>query len=1082
MGLTKLSINRPLTMLMIIVALVVFGLRAFTELKVDRYPTIDVPTVSIVTVYPGAGPEDVEAKIVKPVEDAVVGIGGVETIVSKSQENVGIVTVKFLQDVDGNVASDEVQRKIAAMKSTLPDDAEEPTIIKADINASAIMQLVLSGSQNKDDLYAIAKDDIQPRLQSVKGVASVTVSGGRDQQVLIEPDPVQLAAYNVPLEGIQKMVAYNNMSVPSGSLDEGRQRTAVRSMGEFTSIEQMQNTIIAQLPVVDAAPNGMNTGGNIYLKDLATVHKDYADTSVIIRYNGKESVSLSVVKTSDANTVELARQLRAEAAEINAGLPAGAKLEIVSDDSTFTQNSINAVFEDMGLAILITGLVILLFLHNFRSTLIVLFSIPTTLISTFIVMWAMGFSLNVLTLLALTLTIGVLVDDSIVVIENIERHLQMGKSPKTAALEGRSQIGLAAITISLVDVAVYVPVAFSKGVVGQFFLSYGITVVAAVLFSLFISFTLTPMLASLWLKPHQGDEEEKPSRPAKLLDWLVYPFAWVWHTISVLWENMFTLLGQVYAAIIRLALKNVLTQAVVVIIAVAATIGGAMMITSGAIGSELLPQEDDGKFTVILELPGGTNLAATDQAAREAEQIILNNVPETVSILTNVGGSTGTSVLSSSAGSSNKATLFVQTVDKSLRQRTTTEMVETLRPQLQRIPEATVSFKLSTLMEGLSNNVELQIYGDDPAILSDLANQVEATIKTVPGAVDVVNTGAAQSPEARLIVDRERVINQGLLPAQVGATLRTALNGATIGTFNDPSGNDDVDIVLRLNPSARQDLDNLLEIPVGYNNGQQVKLSQVASLNRQLAPAVISRNDRQRSLTITSGASGRAGVDVKKDIIAAINSRVKFPEGYGYRFSASTNIQDQAFSTLGQALVLGIIFMYILMVALFQSWIHPITIMMSLPVATVGAFGGLYLFDHTLNIISLLGLILLAGLVTKNAILLVDFTNDLRREKGMSCKDALVEAARLRLRPILMTSFAMIFAMLPILLGQGAGAEVRSPLAAVVIGGNITSTLLTLILVPVIYNVFDNLGNALAALFSRVTGKTKKITAQPEVA
>lgn len=1082
MKLTKLSITRPLTMLMIIIALVVFGVRAFTELKVDRYPSMDLAVVSVVTIYPGAGPEDVEAEIVKPIENAVAGIGGIDTIVSRSQENAGIVIVKFNEDINGNEAAGDVERKIAAMKSTLPDGAKEPTIIKADIEATPIMELVLSGTQGQDALYKLALDDIQPRLQSVKGVASVNISGGRDRQILIEPDPTQLAAYNVPLEGIQKMVMYNNMSVPSGSLDEGRQKTAVRSVGDFTSLDQIENTIIAQLPVVDAAPGGMNTGGNIYLKDLATVRADYADPSVMMRYNGEQSVNLSVVKTSDANTVELARQLRAVATEINAGLPAGAEMKVVSDDSTFTQNSINAVLQDMALAILITGLVILLFLHNFRSTLIVLFAIPVTLISTFTVMWAMGFSLNVLTLLALTLTIGILVDDSIVAIENIERHLRMGKSPKNAALEGRTEIALAAITISLVDVAVYVPVAFSKGLVGQFFKSYGLTIVTAVLLSLFVSFTLTPMLASLWLKPHQEEETAgKLRRPTGLPGWIAYPFTWVWHMISVIWEGLFALLGRGYAAVIRFALKNAFTQAMVILIAVGATFGGGMMILSGAVGSELMPQEDDGKFTVALELPAGTNLAATDEAARSAEKIILNNVPETVSILTNVGGASGGIITGSSAGS-NKATLTVQVTDKSLRQRSTTAIIQALRPAMLRIPEATVSLKLTSFTQGMGTGVELRVFGEDPATLVDLANQVQMVMENVPGVVDIVNTGAAQSPEAQLIIDRDRVINQGLLPAQVGATLRTALNGTNIGTFNDPDGGDDVDIILRLNPSARQDLDSLLEIPVGYNNGQVVKLSQVTSLNRQLAPAVINRTDRQRSLTITSGVAGRAAGDVKNDVAAAINSQVKFPSGYGYVFATTTEIQAKAFATLSQALLLGIIFMYMLMVALFQSWVHPITIMMSLPVATVGAFGGLYLFDHTLNIISLLGLILLAGIVTKNAILLVDFTNDLRREKGYTSKEALIEAARLRLRPILMTTFALIFAMLPILLGKGAGAEVRSPLAAVVIGGNITSTLLTLILVPVIYNTFDFIGSTVAGLVGKITGKPNKTTVNPEVA
>ncbi len=1080
MGLTELSIKRPLTMLMIIMAMVVFGLRSYTELQVDRYPAVDFPVVSVIVAYPGAGPGDVENDIVKPIEDAVATVGGVDSIIGKAQENVGFVTIKFQQEVDPAEATSEVERKVAAIKGMLPDDAKEPSIVKADLNALPIIELVLSGEQGQNDLYALAIDAIQPRLQAIKGVASVTVSGGQDRIVTVEPDPAKLAAYGIPVEALQQKLIYNNMSVPSGSMDEGRQKTTVRSLGDFTSLEDIENVVIAQIPIIDKAPQGMNTGGSIYVRDLAAVSEDYEDVTQFLRYNGEDAVSITVIKTSDANTVEVADKVREVVAELNADLPAGAEMTIALDDSEFTRRSIEAVIDDLILAVLITGLVILLFLHNIRSTFIVLLAIPVSLISTFAIMWMMGFSLNVLTLLALTLTIGILVDDSIVVIENIERHMKMGKKPWKAALDGRMEIGLAAITITLVDVAIYVPIAFTEGTVGQFFRSYGVTIASTVLLSLFVSFTLTPMLAALWLKPET--EEKKEARGlGKVFYWIMWPVNKVWDGFIVIWEKAFDALANLYARTIRLALKNVVTQTLVILLAVGATVAGFMMIKAGMVGSEFLPQEDDGKITVNIEMPAGTNLDATDQAVRQAEQIVLDNAPETVFIISNIGSGTSSFFSGGGGGGANKATLTVQLVDKNHRDRSTIEVADALREELKQIPEATSSIMLSSVFSVGSGSaaVELQVYGDDPAVLADLANQVEAVMRTVPGAVDIINSDAAQAPEAQLVVDREMATNQGLTPAQVGMTLRTALNGAEVGTYKDANG-DDLDIILRMDEASRNNMESLLDIPVGYNNQQQIRLGQVTKLTRKQSPAIINRTDRQRTMTLSAGVSGRPSGDVMADLGAALDAQMEFPAGYGYNFSGMSESQTTAFKSLIQALVLGILFMYILMVALFQSWLHPVTIMTSLPVATVGAFGGLYLFGMTLNIFSLLGIILLMGIVTKNAILLVDFTNELRAEnKDYSRKRALVEAGRLRLRPILMTTFAIVGAMTPILLSQGAGSEVRAPLAAVLIGGSLTSTLLTLILVPVVYNFFDSTGGMISSLFRKLFGGSAP---EPQVA
>lgn len=533
MGLTRLSINRPLTMLMIILGLVVLGYRAFTFMPLDRFPKVDFPFVTVVTVFPGASPEDVEDLVVKPIEDAVAGIAGIDQLTSRSTEGLGTVTIAFVEGVDGNQAAIDVERQVATVRNQLPGEAEDPSIIKADINAIPIIVSALNGPQNQETLFDIANDDLKPRLQAVDGVASVSIAGGREREVQIEADPAKLAAYGLPFSVIQQAVSANNVTFPAGSLDEGRQKTSIRSVGEFKSVEEINHIVVK-----NTTTNKEQPGGLVDLQDVATVQEGLKDREQILRFNGLDAISISVTKTSDSNTVEVANNVQKVIKEFQKDLPSGASLTVVLDSSQFIRNSVAAVQEDLVMAILITGIVMLVFLHTIRSTFIVLMAIPTCIMSSFLVMWILGFSLNQLTLMALTLVIGILVDDSIVVIENIERHLKMKKPPRVAAIDGRSEIGLAAITITLVDVVIYVPVAFTSGIIGQFFYSYGITIAVTTLASLFVAFTLTPMLAAFWMK-----DESQPEQPShglgKVFHYLMLPITWFWHLFIRLWEAGF---------------------------------------------------------------------------------------------------------------------------------------------------------------------------------------------------------------------------------------------------------------------------------------------------------------------------------------------------------------------------------------------------------------------------------------------------------------------------------------------------------------------------------------------------------------
>ncbi|HRV93963.1 MAG TPA: efflux RND transporter permease subunit, partial [Anaerolineae bacterium] len=810
MGLTKLSINRPLTVIMAILGLVLMGYIGYTYLNVDRMPKVDIPYVTVAVVYPGASPDDVASEVLEEIEDAVAGVSGIEEMTSKAGESFGTVTIEFAEGVDGNQAAIDVSREIEAIKGNLPADAEDPTIIKADINATPIMQIILSGPQGQDALYTLADEQLKPRLQAVSGVASVAVAGGRDREIQINPNPIKMAAYNLPLSTLEQLLVAENATVPAGNLEQGNSRTALRTVGEFSSLDDIQNIVVAGRPsqmamtlpagMLPQTPDGMDTGGQVHLRDMATVTDGYADTSQLVRFNGQEAVLVTVVKTSDGNAIAVADDVKEALADFEAQeLPANATLDIVIDDTDFTRESVAAVQEDLLLAVVITGVIMLLFLHTINSSLIVMLSVPTSLIITFLAMWWFGFSLNMMTLIALTLVIAIVVDDSIVVLENVERHLHMGKSPIQAAIDGRSEIGTAAITITLVIVVVYLPVAFMSGIVGQFFREYGITVAVATLLSLLVSFTLTPMLAAYWLKSKTGQTQPR-TKLGRMVHRLTLPILWPWQKFIGWWEALFTGLANAYAATLRLALKNIFTQLLVVIVSAAALFGGLYLITGGFIAGEMLPQEDDGQINVILEMPVGTNLDATDRAARRAEHIIVAEVPELAKVVTQVGVGGG-SLLSSGNEKPDSAVFTLKLVDKNARERSTAEVVEALRPALQQVPSASFSVGLNSAVG--SSATQLRLLGPDNDTLVDLAAEAEAVIRTVPGVVDLRNNGADRSPETQLVIDRQRTTDLGMYAGQVGADLRTAVNGKEIGTFKPADGSKEIDLVLRLDEATR---------------------------------------------------------------------------------------------------------------------------------------------------------------------------------------------------------------------------------------------------------------------------------------
>lgn len=1020
MWLTTVSIKRPLFILMVILALLIMGGVAYTRLGADLYPSVNLPYISVLVVYPGAGPEEVESKITKPVEDAVAGLNNVKTIVSFSQESLSVVSLEFQDGTDSNFAAVDVERKLNTIRSTLPPEAKAPSVVRAEFSALPVMNLVLTGKRSTDQLFRVADEKIRPRLETVKGVAAVRVVGGREREIRIKVDQNRLRAYGLSMQQIGGALAQANLSMPAGQLDEGGQQFTVRYDGLYRTVEDLRNLIIL------ATPNGI-----VYLRDVAEVEDGFKPQTVITRYNAQESVGLIATKQGEANTIQVVRDMRKVIAEVEGTLPADVRIVVASDQAGYVRRSLDDIQSRLGEAVILTGIVLLLFLHTFRSTAIVLFSIPTSMIATFLVMWVLGFSLNMMSMMALALTVGILVDDSIVVLENIFRHLHLGNTPWTAALQGRSEIGLAAIAITLVDVVVYTPVAFMSGIVGQFFRQFGLTIAAATLFSLFISFTLTPMLASRWLRA-----ESAPNGRRSLME-----------RFGERWEAAYGRLARGYARLLAWALGR---RWIVVAITAVVLFAAFAPLPLRLIGFEFMPAEDQGEFNLTLEMPAGTALEATNRATQQFESK-LSRVPEVSSYFVTIGRSGGGF---SGFDEARYATINVKLVGKGERRKSAGALALEAEALAKDIVGAKVRSQLPSMVISSRQPFMLQIRGEDPATLKPLAAQITDLVRAIPGTSNVTNSAAVGAPELLVRADSRRLADLGLTSAQVAAALRANVEGSVVTALESESKKK-VDIRVLGGDDDRAHVGGLANLPIQTDRGTTVQLDQVSDVRLGDGPAQIERVDRQRSVTVGANLVGRPLGDVASDFHTALD-RLGLPAGYSVKVVGEAQVMDESFANLFFALILSVLLMYMLMVALYESLVYPLVIMFSLPVSIAGAFGGLLITGKTVNMVSMIGLIMLMGLVGKNAILLVDYTNNLR-SRGLQRLPAILEAGPTRLRPILMTTSAMVLAMSPLAIASGEGSEISSPLAVVVIGGLISSTLLTLVLVPVVYTLFDDL-------------------------
>jgi hydrophobic/amphiphilic exporter-1 (mainly G- bacteria), HAE1 family len=1046
MGLTRTAIRRPLATVMVFLALILMGQQAYTRLRVDRFPNITFPVVFAVINWPGASPEDIEQQILVPAENAAAGLSGVDRIESSAQEGSARLTIRFVEGTDLDQATIDTQRRLAAIGRVLPIDATQPSISKADPSSIPVMNVILAGNVPIDDLRYLADNTVLQKLVAVPGVADVTVSGGLVREVQVQVDYPRLEAFGLSLTQLTTALQRENVNSPGGRIDVGEHGFSVRAMGLAPTPEQLGEYIVASTPA-----------GPVRLKDVARVVVTTKRQQSSLHYTTQErpnvdAVGLVITKQADANTLEVAENIRTAVAQIQRSLPPGARLIITNDTSRYVRHAVDAVQKDLILAILLTGIVLFLFLHTWRNTIIVLISIPTCLVSTFLLMYILGFSLDTISLMAMALMIGILVDDSIVVLENVARHLAKGENPIEAALNGRSEIGMAAIAITLTDVVVYVPISFMQGNIGKLFREFGLTIVSATLLSLMVSFTLVPVLASRWLKAHEEEGHEKG-------------FAGVW-------ERGFDRLGNAYRRLLGWALHH---RPVIVGAAVALVAMTFAMLPLNIIGQEYAPQEDDGQFTVTSEMPPGTSLAGNAAALARVEQRLLE-IPEVESFTTTIGQAG-----SRQGGTDRNGNIAVQLKDKGQRERTAFQVIPDIRQAQRDVPGLQLRASLSSpLIGGGGTPINVRLLGDNPQTLTQLAGQVEQIIRNTAGTVDVRNDSALGEPEVRAFLDRQRMSDVGVTATQVATALRTAIGG-TVATQFQVQGQAGIDVTVIANDEIRNDLTSLADIPIplgltggattGANTtasrttatggstvpvgGSTIRLGQVADLKVVDAPTTISRSDRQRQVSVAANLDGRSVGDAARDIRAAL-VQVPMPAGYSSRFVGQVDQLDQARSALLSALVISIVLIYMLLVGLYESWLHPLAIMFSLPVAMVGAFGALLLTGNTFNLFSMIGIIMLMGLVAKNAILLVDFTNTLR-ERGLARNAAIMEAGPTRLRPIVMTTCTVVFSMIPLALKMEEGAESRAPMAVVLIGGVITSTLLTLLLVPVMYSYLDDL-------------------------
>jgi len=1020
MSLTALSIKRPTLIVVIFSVLGLLGVGSYFSIGYELLPKMSKQVITITTAYPGAAPSEVENSVTKEIEDAVSSLEKLDNIKSSSFEGNSKVIAEFKSDVDINQAMQDAQRKLDAIAADLPEDAKEPEISKFSVDDAPIMKMSVTSNTDNRELYDIVKQRIVPILSKLSGVANVGMMGGEERQVRVNIDRKKLESFRLDAQQVLTAIESSNLDFPAGSVKDQSNETTIRLAGKFKEPKDIEDVVITN-----------HDGRTIFLKDVAVVIDGIKETETISRYNATTAIGLLMYKQGDANAVHVSEQVQEEIKKLeNEYTPQGLKFAIAQDSSEFTLAAAEAVNHDLVLAIILVALVMLVFLHSMRNAIIVMVAIPASLVTTYIAIHAFGFTFNLMTLLALSLVIGILVDDSIVVLENIQRHMEMGKDKRKAALDGRNEIGFTAMSITMVDVVVFLPITMVDGLIADILRQFSLVVVVSTLMSLFVCFTLTPLLVSRFGKLTHPN---KKKLGGKLI-------LWVESKIEKLIEN--------YSALLKWSLGH---KRWVLIITMGLLVGSFSLVGGGFIGNEFVNMGDRGELVVNVELPKDANIQQTNLKTQEVEQYILAK-PEVVNVFSSMGKSDNQFA---QQGERYKSEVSIKLVDKGERSFTSEQFSQIIKKELeQKIEGAKITTSQVDIMGSTSEApIQLVLYGHNVDQLLGFADTILTKMKTVPGTTVQKISIENNKPEVSVSIDKEKMAALGLRMDQVGNIINLAFSGNSDTKLTQ--GQYDYDITVKLDAFNRQSADELKQITFINATGETVRLDQFAQIERTIGPAKLERKDRMSSVTVSCEVAGRPQGTVGAEIQALVE-KDPLPAGITISYEGNMKQQAEAFGSLGMALIASIIFVYLIMVALYNSYIYPFVVLFSIPVAMVGALLALAMNMQSLNIFSLLGIIMLIGLVAKNAILLVDYTNQLK-EQGMKTIDALMESGRTRLRPILMTTIAMVIGMLPLALASGAGAEWKNGMAWALIGGLTSSMLLTLVVVPVVYMVIDKI-------------------------
>ena len=1028
MDLIKLSIKRPSVLIVMLSLLLLGGFYSYKLLNYELIPKFEVNVVTISTIYPGASPSEIESTVTKRIEDAVSALENIKKIQSYSYESLSVVVVQLTNDANVDNTLNEAQRKINAIRANLPTDAKEPSLSKFSLSDLPIVSIGVTSKLSSQELYDLVDKKIQPELSRVPGVAQVNIIGGRKREIRVNVDAKKLEGYGLSIGQVQQLIAASNMEIPAGKIKTRENSTSIRLLGKIQDVEQLRNLTLAS-----------QNGVEIRLSDVADVQDTEEEAEKIARIDQENTLLLQVLKQTDANAVSVSELVRKKMEQIEQTYKnEGVKMLLAEDTSEFTLHAANSVMFDLVLAIVLVAVVMFFFLHSLRNALIVMVSIPTSLIAAFIGMYFFGFTLNLMSLVALSLVVGILVDDAIVVLENIHRHMEMGKNKVRAAFDGSKEIVLTVMAITLVIVVVFVPISIGNSIVVNIVREFCMTVAIATMLSLLMSFTVVP-----WLYSRLGKLEH--ANPNSVLG-----------KIAIGFENYLKRFTQFFSDLLVWVFANKWKTIILVFFLF---IGSCSLIPTGFIGAEFMPNMDRGKFLVQFELNKDASLEQTNFITQKAENYLRNlkvkgtNKPLVESMITTVGQST--SGMGATQATAYKSEIQLTLIDKKERSESTNVIAAKLKRELsQYLVDAKVKTVPVGMMGAEQAPIALVVTSDNVEVAQQYAEKAARLLKTIDGATEIKLTSEAGNPEINVELDRDKMTLLGLNVATVGTTMRTAFNGNDNSKFR--TGDSEYDINILFQEGNRQSIDDIENMTFINAMGQQIKLSQFATINYASGPTQLERYDKSPSVTVQAQTVGRPTGTIVSEWKTKLETLQK-PANVHFTFSGDQEMQDEGFGTIFVSLFAAILLVYMVMVVLYDSFSRPFVVLFSIPLSFIGALIALALANMSLNIFTLLGMIMLIGLVAKNAIMLVDFANH-RKQEGEDTITALIQANHARLRPILMTTIAMVAGMIPLAIASSAGAEINNALAIVIIGGLLSSLFLTLIIVPLVYLIFDNIG------------------------